>query len=45
MVVGRQAFPIGIRELFRGELLNFGGGGGGEGGVYVFAKWNVVYIL
>ena len=23
----RQAFPIGFRPIFRGELLNFGGGG------------------
>ena len=26
---GRHAFPIGARELFRGGLFNFGGGGGG----------------
>ena len=27
MVVARRSFPIGFGELFRGELLNFGGGG------------------
>ena len=25
-VVGRRSFPIGAQQLFRGELLNFGGG-------------------
>ena len=36
---GRQAFPIGARELFRGGLLNFGGGG------YSFIQLNLQKML